>query len=226
MYKLEEFVFIYRNPKESINEIFKRHPFSIVVYIKIFPNNDNTLISFLNEFKEHSMDYHKTLNTFKYKRFLKTLIIRHPIKTTLNLDKINKIEVSLRNTYKIIDSILDFKDHKKKELLFSKYYIKNKEDLDKSSLLEKDIALSENKKKKLEKKRDENYDPDSNIKYATDNDISKLRFNIGDAEFRYRIKNNIYLFHEQSNIHYDNDYLYEKYVKPYERGKKGDKKGK
>lgn len=192
----------------------KRHPYSIVVILNTLPKNDKTMIQFLEQFKESSMEFNQKKHIYKFKKLFKLLIIRFPIKQTDDLNKINQVEKTFRDTVKLIDHILDFNNPD------NKYYVKTPEEYHRFSLMEKNFSNAENKKAKLEKKKEENYDPLSDIYYATQKDIDKVRFELGDPEFKYRIKHNIPLFPPFQKIHYDNDHLYKTYVLPYERGKK------
>lgn len=216
---LNEAIYIYQNQNNSLSEILKRHPFSIVVYISLpfFSNKREDIIKFLNDFKESSFDFKKSENIFKYKKFFKTIIIRHPIKDTENLKKIKIIKSTLRDTHKVIDQILDFNRSG------NKTYIDDSVNLKQLFLIEESVANAEYHKKSYEKKANEIYDPHNDIKYATQKDIDKVRFELGDALFRDKIKYAKPLF-PGKGLHYDNDYLYNTYVQPYERKKGKDKK--
>lgn len=215
MNKLDQFIYIYKNHSDNIKKVLKRHPFSTVVYIKTFSKSDQSIIKLLNDFKNSSDDYHSCKNIFKYSGFLKSLIIRHPIKDTFDIKKVNVKKISLRETHKIIDKILDT------SRIDNKIYIDKNTDMKKNFLLEKDLSKSEYNSHKLENKKLENHDPKEDIYYATEKDINKVRSDLGEVAFRYRVKYNIALFPPSRKINYDNDYLYDIYVKPYERNKKG-----
>lgn len=216
---LNEAIYIYQNQKTSLSEVLKRHPFSIVVYIKLpfFSKNQEAIIKFLNDFKESSFDFQRKENIFKYRKFFKSVIIRHPIKDTENLKKIKIVKSSWRDTHKIIDQILDFNRQG------NKTYIDESVNLKQLGLIEESVANAEYHKKSYEKKANEIYDPNNDIKYATQKDIDKVRFELGDALFRDKIKYAKPLF-PGKDLHYDNDYLYNTYVQPYERKRGKDKK--
>jgi hypothetical protein len=214
MQTLNELIYIYINTKESEKTILERHVFSTVVFVKTFPKSDKNVVNFLNEFIGIFTDIHKKQNCFKYSKLFKQLVVRFPIKKTDNFEKENLKITDIREAFKVVKKVLQF------ERMDNKIYIDENTDLNKVFLIERDIAHAENNKKRLEKKQTELYGDEPEIYYATQEDINKVRSDLGDAEFKYRVKHEIPLFPPYMGIHYDNEYLYETYVKPYERGKK------
>ena len=215
---LSDFIYIYKNSGKSLSEILKMHPFSIVVYIKtpFFSKSEQALDEFLNEYKESSFDYKREDSVFQYKKKFKHIVIRFPIKDTDNLKSENIKKETLRKAFKIVDILLD------RRVVGNKIYVNEKTNIKQLLLQEENIANSEFHKKRHDKKMNEIHDPSMDIVYATESDINKARFELGENLFRHKIKYNENLF-VGKDIHYDNEYLYERYVKPHEKKKKGAK---
>lgn len=214
--ELKNFIYIYHNQLINQEKILKRHPYSTVVIIKttLFKKSNEKLHYFLNKFKESSFDFQKKDHTFKFKKLGKNIIIRFPFKNTDNLSLEKQENKTWRDACKILDQILDFDKEGNKI-----YVLEDEvEKLNRMLLIEEAAAKAEYHKKQHEKKQQEIHNPNDDIKYAKQKDINRIRFALGDALFRDKIKKGENLFHNEG-LHYDNEYLYEIYVEPFEKKK-------